>query len=136
MRSFTVRTRQRNQFVDITGKVGDAVGESRVSEGICLVFTPHTTCGVTINENADPDVPADIIDHLSGVVPRRADFRHAEGNADSHIKASLFGSSALVPISRGRLALGTWQAIFLCEFDGSRTRTVYVQILSGGESAA
>jgi secondary thiamine-phosphate synthase enzyme len=134
MRTFSVATRRRNELVDVTDAVAAIVTESRVAEGACVVFTPHTTCGVSINENADPDVPADILGHLESIVPRRPDFRHEEGNADAHIKASLVGSSVLVPVTRGALVLGTWQAIFLCEFDGARTRTVHVQVLSQAES--
>jgi len=136
MESFTVRTRRRNEFVDITREVAEAVSRSGVREGICLVYIPHTTCGVTVNENADPDVPSDILSHTAQLVPREGLFRHAEGNSDAHIKASLFGASALVPVTGGRLALGTWQAVFLCEFDGGRTRKVYVQVLAGGENAS
>jgi secondary thiamine-phosphate synthase enzyme len=134
MERFSVSTRRRNQFVDITHSVAEVVARSGVAEGACLIYTPHTTCGLTINENADPDVPADIIGHLATIVPQRPDFRHGEGNADSHIKSSLFGCSQLVPISGGRLALGTWQGIFLCEADGARTRSVFVQILVGAEA--
>ena len=136
MERFSVSTRRRTQFVDVTREVAERVGRSGVQEGACLVYIPHTTCGITINENADPDVPADVISHMNEVVPQRPDFRHNEGNSDSHIKASLFGSSVLVPVSGGRLALGTWQGIFLCEFDGARNRTVFVQILPGLESTA
>ena len=135
MESFTVRTRRRNEFVDITREVSEALSKTGVREGICLVYVPHTTCGVTINENADPDVPADVLSHMAQLVPREGRFRHAEGNSDAHIKTSLFGSSALVPVAGGRLALGTWQAVFLCEFDGARTRKVYVQVLGGGEKS-
>ncbi len=129
MQRFSVKTGSRNQFVDITGEVEKVVAQSGVSEGACVVYIPHTTCGVTINENADPDVQTDILSHLSGMIPHSPKFRHSEGNSDSHIKASLVGSSATVPISGGSLSFGTWQSIFLCEFDGPRTRSVMVSIL-------
>ena len=131
MQSFSVRTPEREAMVDITRQVAGAMG--RVSSGICQVFVTHTTAGVTINENADPDVPADMLAHLSAVVPRRADFRHGEGNSDAHIKSSLVGCSALVPVRGGAPVLGTWQAIFLCEFDGPRTRRVQIQCLAASE---
>lgn len=133
MHVLTVSTSGRNQFLDITRDVRDAVRAHGLRDGACLVYVPHTTCGVTINENADPDVPADVLAHLSAVIPHRADFRHGEGNSDAHIKSSLVGCSALVPVRDGALALGTWQAIFLCEFDGPRTRRVHVQCLAAPE---
>ena len=136
MKSFTIATRRREDLVDMTAQVASALEESGVREGACLVYVPHTTCGVTINENADPDVRADILAHLARLVPRSPEFRHTEGNSDAHIKASLLGSSVLVPISAGRMALGTWQAIFLGEFDGPRSRRVHVQALPATEPRA
>ncbi len=133
MERFTVRTRQRMEFVDITDRVARCIEATGVKEGICMVFVPHTTCGVTINENADPSVPADLIAHTASMVPRHGSYRHTEGNSDAHIKASLFGSSVLVPVTEGRPALGTWQGIFLCEFDGARTRSVWVQVVSAAQ---
>ena len=115
-------------FVDITRAVDGAVRASGVREGMCQVFVPHTTAGVTINENADPDVQKDMLAGLDGLVPRLA-YRHGEGNSPAHIKASLMGAAAAVPVSGGRLYLGTWQAIYLCEFDGPRRRTVCVNCL-------
>lgn len=127
-RKITIRTASRIQFLDITRQVQDAVEASGVRDGLCTVYVPHTTAGVTINENADPDVQRDIIETLERLVPRSAGYRHTEGNADSHVKASLMGFSTTVIIEDGRLLLGTWQGIFFCEFDGPRTRQVYVRI--------
>lgn len=121
-----VSTGSRNQLVDITGALAYAVGENGVRNGTCHAYVPHTTAGVTINENADPDVTRDILADLARLVPARGDYRHAEGNSDAHIKASLVGFSAMVPVIDGRLALGTWQGVYLCEFDGPRRRRVLV----------
>ena len=125
---FEVRTRRRAELVDITERVAEAVQRSGVAEGTCVVFIPHTTAGVTINEGADPDVANDIASHLSELVPKEAAFEHAEGNSDSHIKTALVGASCTAPVRGGKLALGTWQAIFLCEWDGPRTRRVEVAV--------
>ena len=129
MPDFSCPTRGKADFVDITGLVADIVGESGADEGIAHVFVTHTTAGITINENADPDVVRDMKVALEQIVPDRGDYRHAEGNSPAHVKASLMGSSVTVPISGGRLALGTWQGIYLCEFDGPRTRRVQVTII-------
>jgi len=112
--------------------VAAAVESAGKSEGICHVYVPHTTAGVTINEGADPDVASDIESLLAEIVPREAAFQHAEGNSDSHIKTVLFGPSCIAPVRGGRLALGRWQAIFLCEWDGPRTRQVEVAVSSVG----
>jgi len=125
---FEVRTRRRAELVDITERVAEAVGRSGIAEGTCHVFVPHTTAGVTINEGADPDVAADIESHMTELVPKEAAFEHAEGNSDSHIKTVLVGPSCTAPVRDGKLALGTWQAIFLCEWDGPRTRRVEVAV--------
>ncbi|MBC7253546.1 MAG: YjbQ family protein [Actinobacteria bacterium] len=125
---FEVSTAGRSQMVDITSRVREVVRRSGVEEGVCQVYIPHTTAGVTVNEAADPDVAADILEHLERLVPRGR-YRHREGNADAHIKAGLVGFSALLPVSGGDLALGTWQGIFLCEFDGPRRRRVTVTVL-------
>ncbi len=124
----SVRTSSRIQFLDITREVQDAVKKSGVSDGVCTVYVPHTTAGITINENADPDVTRDIMATLDRLVPRNGSYHHTEGNADSHVKASLMGSSVNVLVESGRLVLGTWQGIYLCEFDGPRTRQVYVRV--------
>jgi len=138
MRQFGVATTRREEFVDITASVSQALAESGLAEGAVLVYSPHTTAGVTINEGADPDVKRDMLAHLAALVPPdggSSRFRHAEGNSDAHIKTSLMGPSQLVPVSGGRLQLGTWQKIYLCEFDGPRRRTVLVQTLAAGEGA-
>ncbi len=126
IKQFTIKTSKRNEFVDITAQIQEVVGE--VSEGVVTVFVPHTTTGITINENADPDVPRDILKKLEKLIPQRENYSHIEGNSDAHIKASLFGSSVRVIVKDGHLLLGTWQSIFFCEFDGPRTRKVYVHI--------
>lgn len=128
---FEVSTGTRSQLVDVTSRIRGVVRESGVREGICQIYIPHTTAGVTINESADPDVAADILEHLERLVPRGR-YRHREGNADAHIKASLVGFSASLPVTGGDVALGTWQGIFLCEFDGPRRRRVRVTVLGWG----
>jgi secondary thiamine-phosphate synthase enzyme len=125
----TVRTRSRNELVDITERVREILEQSAVREGICHVFVPHTTAAITVNEKADPDVARDIRETLSKLVPEGEGYRHAEGNSDAHVKSSLVGVSVFVPVSGGDLLLGTWQAIFFCEFDGPRTRRCRVSIL-------
>lgn len=125
-----VSTRSRAQFVDITREVSSAVRRSGVKSGVCYVYVPHTTAGLVINENADPDVARDILDQLSKVAPRGAAYHHTEGNADAHIKASLVGSHRTILVEDGSLVLGTWQGIFFCEFDGPRSRRVYVKVLA------
>jgi secondary thiamine-phosphate synthase enzyme len=117
------------EFVDITAQVQAALAREGVADGVCHVFVPHTTAGVTINENADPDVTRDVIAVLDRLVPREGDYRHAEGNSDAHAKASLMGFAATLPIAGGRLVLGTWQAVYFCEFDGPRRRRCLVTAL-------
>jgi len=129
MKTISLQTPRREAWIDVTGEIERVVGESGVREGMCLVFCPHTTAAVTVNENADPDVPADVRDALARLIPAGAKFRHAEGNSDAHAKSSLVGCSCLLPVSAGRLVLGRWQAVFFCEFDGPRTRQVWVQVL-------
>ena len=126
MKSFSVSTHQRTEFADITGEVAKAVAALGIKDGVVTVFVPHTTAGITINENADPDVMADVAAALSRIVPWQADYRHGEGNSAAHVKASLMGLSVRVIVSGGRLQLGTWQAIYFCEFDGPRSRKVFV----------
>jgi secondary thiamine-phosphate synthase enzyme len=123
-----VKTRARTEMVDITSMVQAEISKSGVTEGICTVFVPHTTAGVTINEGADPDVCQDVIAKFSQLVPPNDGYRHSEGNSDSHIKASLVGSSVSVLVEGGRMLLGTWQKIFFCEFDGPRSRKVFVKL--------
>ncbi|MCX7902897.1 MAG: secondary thiamine-phosphate synthase enzyme YjbQ [Caloramator sp.] len=126
-----IRTSKREEFINITSYVKGAIKESGVENGIAIVFVPHTTAAVTINENADPDVTIDIINGLNEIVPNLKTFRHIEGNSDAHIKASLIGSSVTVIIENGNLKLGTWQGIYFCEFDGPRLRKFYVKIIEG-----
>jgi secondary thiamine-phosphate synthase enzyme len=117
-------------MLDITPKLEELLAVQGTAAGIMAVYTPHTTTGLTINEGADPDVCRDILGHLRTMVPQLPGFRHAEGNSDAHIKATLFGSSVQIIIDQGKLMLGTWQRVFLGEFDGPRTRTVWVKILT------
>lgn len=133
MKTFTLDTPSREILIDVTSRVASAVSESGVVEGICLVFVPHTTAGITINENADPDVSRDVIAFLSDMVPKKFPFRHNEGNSDAHVKASLMGSSLTVPVTSGRLALGTWQGIQFAEFDGPRRRKFTVTVVEAAE---
>ncbi|MBS3061739.1 MAG: secondary thiamine-phosphate synthase enzyme YjbQ [Candidatus Diapherotrites archaeon] len=124
------KTTDRNQLVDISDLVQETVSKSKVESGFVVVFVPHSTAGVTINENADPDVSFDLLSALSKLVPKDSKFRHAEGNSDAHLKSSLIGSSVMVLIEQNRLVLGTWQGIFFAEFDGPRTRQVLVSVFS------
>ena len=130
MQTFQVRTSARTEFIDVTRSVEEAVRQTGVGDGICIIFIPHTTAAVTINENADSSVVQDIIMELNKIVPFKDQYRHMEGNSPSHIKASLVGSSQIVFVESGKLVLGTWQGIFFCEFDGPRDRKVHVKVLS------
>jgi len=123
-----VRTGSKTELVDLTARIEAAVAESGVAEGLCHVFAPHTTAGLTINENADPSVKADILMVLNKLISDREPYRHLEGNSPAHIKASLMGPQLTVLVSRGRLVLGAWQGIFFCEFDGPRTRRVHLKV--------
>ena len=127
--TFTLQTRARNEWLNITAAVREAIAASGVNEGICVVFVPHTTAAVTINENADPDVPRDMLTALNAISPDRADFRHTEGNSAAHAKTSLVGPSTTIIVSGGRPVLGTWQGIWFTEFDGPRARTVHIRVL-------
>lgn len=129
MISFVVKTSKRCEMIDITDEVMQSVHESGISEGIATIFIPHTTAGVTINENADPSVVRDILTTLDRVIPRNGDYMHSEGNSDSHIKAGMMGFSTQVIVHQGKLALGTWQGIYFCEFDGPRNRKVWVKVI-------
>lgn len=126
-----IRTTKAQEFINITSKVREEVRKSGVEDGMAVVFIPHTTAGVTINENADPDVVFDILSDLNRVFPEINEHRHMEGNSHAHIKASLFSSSATIIIENGELKLGTWQGIYFCEFDGPRNRNFYVKIIKG-----
>ena len=127
-KQISVPTNTRSEFVDITDWVQEAVHESGIADGLCHVYVPHTTAGLTINENADPNVRKDILTELEKRIPWQDNYSHSEGNAAAHIKASLMGFSQTIFVEDGRLVLGTWQGIFLCEFDGPRQRKVLVRI--------
>ena len=129
VQTFQVRTSNQTEFIDITRSVQEAVKKTGVEDGICIIFVPHTTAAVTINENADPSVVQDIVMELNKIVPFKDQYRHLEGNSPAHIKASMVGCSEIVLIESGRLALGTWQGIFFCEFDGPRSRKVHVKVM-------
>jgi secondary thiamine-phosphate synthase enzyme len=126
MHSFSIRTQKHTQFLDITREVQSSVSSLGVKNGVVTVFVPHTTAGITINENADPSVTSDIASALHRAVPWEAEYRHSEGNAAAHVKASMMGSAIQVIVEGGRLLLGTWQAVYFCEFDGPRSRNVWV----------
>ena len=125
----SVRSHATTEMLDITSRVQEAVTGSNVSDGMCFVYVPHTTAGLTINENADPSVVRDMLKEMNKVVLFDDAYEHAEGNSAAHVKASLVGCSVAVPIENGRLALGTWQGIYFCEFDGPRSRRAYVQVM-------
>lgn len=127
----TVKSSEKTQLIDITQDVVKLVSASNAGEGICMVYIPHTTAGVTINESADPSVKSDILMVLNHIIPWKADYKHLEGNSPAHVKSALVGTSECIAIQHGQLVLGTWQGIFLCEFDGPRTRNVHVRILEG-----
>ena len=131
MERISVRTNSRAELIDITARLQEVVSRSGLKEGVCFIFCPHTTAALTINENADPSVKKDIMNALHKLVPAHSGYSHSEGNSDSHIKSSLFGSSLTVFLEAGHLALGTWQGIYLCEGDGPRRREVWVKIISG-----
>jgi secondary thiamine-phosphate synthase enzyme len=128
-KTIVVKTRTRTQFIDITSDVKEIVSESGIRSGVCYVYVPHTTAGVTINEGADPDVVKDILSTLNKLIPHKNNYLHMEGNSDAHIKTSLMGPSQAIIIEGGKLLLGTWQAIFFCEFDGARSRKVIVKVM-------
>ena len=130
LKVFNVRSVSRCEMIDVTSRIQDIIIESGVKDGICVAFVPHTTAGITINENADPDVKLDMLNGMSKIIPQSFGFVHMEGNSDSHIKSSFVGASEHLIIENGRLLLGTWQGIYFCEFDGPRSRKVYVKIIS------
>jgi secondary thiamine-phosphate synthase enzyme len=129
--TLSVRTNSRIEMVDITRKIQEQVKESGVTEGVCHIFVAHTTAGLTINENADPSVQSDIIMVLNKIISDRESYRHSEGNSPAHIKASLMGPNLTILVADGGLLLGTWQGVYLCEFDGPRTRKVHIKIMAG-----
>ncbi len=128
MQTINIQTNQRIDIVDITAQIEAIVNEANTSSGVITVYVPHTTCGIMINEGADPDVVRDIKYQLENLVPYQKGYKHLEGNADSHIKTCLVGSSDTIIINNGKLVLGTWQSIFLCDFDGPRVRKVHVKV--------
>lgn len=132
VKEIQVETKSRVQFVDITAEVRRVLHECGCGEGLCHVYVPHTTAGVTVNEGADPDVTRDILDQLEKLAPQGGNYRHAEGNADAHVRSTIVGISQTLPVRGGDLALGTWQSVFFCEFDGPRRRRVLVTIQAAG----
>jgi secondary thiamine-phosphate synthase enzyme len=132
-RHINVKSARRIEMLDITAEVAAIAAETGIDEGLCHVYVPHTTAAVTINEGADPSVRRDILATLNRLVPETGDYTHAERNSDAHIKATLVGSSVSIPIEAGKLALGSWQSVYLCEFDGPRHRRVHVNFIRGGE---
>ena len=129
LQTLTVRTSSRNEFLDLTREIQAAVLESGVREGLCHLFVPHTTAALTINENADPSVKSDILMVLNKIISDQEPYRHLEGNSPAHIKASLLGPQLTLMVSGGRLVLGTWQGIYLCEFDGPRSRRLHLKVM-------
>ncbi|MEI8349414.1 MAG: secondary thiamine-phosphate synthase enzyme YjbQ [Candidatus Omnitrophota bacterium] len=130
MHTLCLDTTKRAEMIDITSRVGKIVKDSEIKDGLCVIFCPHTTAGLTINENADPSVKKDILTHLEELVPQDKNYTHTEGNSAAHIKSSLVGSSLYVIVECGALVLGTWQGVYLCEFDGPRQRHIYVQTIA------
>jgi secondary thiamine-phosphate synthase enzyme len=128
--SLRIQTQSQTEFVDITHQIQKAVSESRIRDGLCHIFVPHTTAGITINENADPSVRHDIVKELNKIIPFEDNYHHMEGNSAAHIKSSLLGVSLQVMVEDGRLLLGTWQGIYFCEFDGPRTRAAWIKIIA------
>lgn len=127
---FPVSTKKNEEFVDITYLIKQAVEKSKIQNGIAVVYCPHTTAGITINENADPDVVRDIISTLDRVFPIHGDYRHIEGNSHAHLKSSYMGAEKTIIIHEGKLVLGTWQSVYFCEFDGPRNRKVFIKLIS------
>lgn len=125
----SVKTRERTELVDVTSDINQLIQKSGIDQGLCMLYVPHTTAAVTINESADPSVKADILMILNKIIPWEANYRHLEGNSAAHIKSTLVGSSELIAIENRKLALGTWQGIFFCEFDGPRSRKLHVRIM-------
>ena len=130
MQQLSIKTHAQTEMVDITGQVQEAITAAGFRDGLCLLYVPHTTAGITINENADPSVRRDVLMVLNQMVPWKADYKHMEGNSPAHVKSSLMGASQLVPVENGRLLLGTWQGIFFCEFDGPRSRKLMVKFMA------
>jgi secondary thiamine-phosphate synthase enzyme len=128
-KTIAVKTREKTELIDITGDIEAVIRSESINDGICMLFVPHTTAAVTINESADPSVKSDILMVLNKMVPWKEAYRHMEGNSPAHIKASIIGASELIAIENGRLQLGTWQGVFFCEFDGPRSRKIFLRFL-------
>ena len=128
LKEVPIKSAKQIEFIDITAEVQNALKESRIENGLCVVYAPHTTAAITINENADPDVIADMIAKLNALVPENGNYAHSEGNSDAHIKSSLLGCEKVLLIRKGKLLLGKWQGIYFCEFDGPRERKVFIKI--------
>jgi len=131
IKKLEIKTSSRSEIIDITDKIQKVISDSKIKSGICIIYVPHTTAGITVNENYDPSVRIDILDYLEKIAPLSARYKHTEGNADSHIKTSVVGSSATLVIEDGKILLGNWQGIMFCEFDGPRTRKLVIKILEG-----
>ena len=129
MKTISVKTHAQTEMLDITGQIQEVIAAEGFQNGICMLYVPHTTAGITINESADPAVRQDILMVLNQTVPWKADYRHMEGNSPAHVKSSLMGASQLVAVENGRMVLGTWQGIFFCEFDGPRTRKLLLKFM-------
>lgn len=129
MNTITVKTHSQTEMIDITNEIQSVLEREKFANGICMLYVPHTTAGITINESADPSVRGDILMVLNQIVPWKADYRHMEGNSPAHVKTSLMGSSELISVENGRMVLGTWQGIFYCEFDGPRTRKLHIKLM-------
>jgi secondary thiamine-phosphate synthase enzyme len=129
MMMLTVTSRDKTQFIDITSEIQNKVKTQGIDSGLCFVFVPHTTAAITINENADPAVKSDMLNVLNKIIPWDMDYRHLEGNSPAHVKSSIVGASEIIAIENGRLALGTWQGVYFCEFDGPRTRHVNLKFI-------
>lgn len=133
MKKVVVQTHSKTDLVDITVEVEKAIEESKIKDGVCIIFAPHTTAALTINENADPSVKGDILSELNRLVPFNGRYRHAEGNAAAHIKSSIIGPSKSIIVKNGRPLLGTWQGIYFCEFDGPRQREVWIKLIAAND---
>lgn len=129
IKKIKVSTKKRTQMVDITAEIQEVVGKTKIKEGIAHVYCPHTTAGITVNENYDASVQSDINEKLSTLIPHHSDYAHTEGNADAHIKAAIMGSSRTLFVQEGKISLGTWQGVFFCEFDGPRTREIWLSLI-------
>ncbi|MBC2716221.1 MAG: YjbQ family protein [Desulfobacteraceae bacterium] len=125
----TVTSRNKTQFIDITSDIQNKIKAHGIENGLCFVFVPHTTAGITINENADPSVQSDMLNVFNTIIPWKLDYRHLEGNSPAHVKSSLVGASEIIAIENGQLVLGTWQGVYFCEFDGPRTRYVNIKFI-------